>query len=391
MTRMPGVRVLAGRYGSWLTANGQSVLVSSDLGLDDPPQQLLELLAEEGLLTDHSHVYGTTVMMTTRCNLTCSYCYQNESALAGVPVRIPRKTLSPDALGQVRDFIARQMESYDKSALHLLLTGGEPLLQFRSCEQLLATLAPLGLTAAQMFTNAVLLTPERARTLAHGGLTHLQVSFDGYAADHDRYRKDAAGTGSYDKILRNIRQALDVAPQLAITARVNVTASNLDRLGLLLDDIADRVGASSVSLRLGLVDDIGIGFDDAPARNVRTGQQVRDLALAAVDLGFFVEPLASLADCLYCGVIGGGSGSVINSDGTLYSCWESVGRAGYEVGDLTVGYLPADQLTARWVDCSYNVTDRESSRAAVALICDQVDAAVLDRCYERLVPAETLA
>ncbi len=104
-----------------------------------------------------------------------------------------------------------------------------------------------------------------------------------------------------------------------------------------------------------------------------------------------MDLLATVADCLYCGVIGGGSGTVINADGTLYSCWESVGRTGYEVGDLRTGYLPPDQLDGRWVDCSYNVVDRERTRPAISQICDEVDVAVLDRRFELLTPLEVTA
>jgi uncharacterized protein len=380
-----------GNAATWLTGNGQSVLIDAGADLERPAPELVETLTAEGILTDMGHLYGATVMLTTRCNLSCSYCYQNESMEGEAPVRIQLQTLTPDRLAEVRDFVATQMRTYSKSALHVLLTGGEPLLQYRSCELLLEGLGPLGMVAAQMFTNAVLLTTDRARGLSAAGLTSLQVSFDGFSADHDRYRKDAAGTGSYERIVANIAAALDAVPQLAITARVNVTTSNVDRLHLLLEDLDNRVGAARLTLRLGLIDDIGIGFADAPARDLRTGNRVRDLAVGAVERGFTVDPLATVADCLYCGIVGGGSGTVINADGTLYSCWESVGRTGYEVGDLRSGYLSPDQLEGRWVDCSYNVVDRERTRSAISQICDEVDAAVLDRRFELLSPLEVTA
>lgn len=375
----------------WLSANGRSILVTADTDLSQPSAELLEALRTEGLLDKRSDVYGATVMTTTRCNLTCSYCYQNESALGPTPVRIPQRAMRPEMIDEVCSFITGQMARYGKAAVHLLLTGGEPLLQFRACEQILLRLGPLGLTAAQMFTNGVLLNAERASTLKQAGLTHVQISFDGNREDHDRYRRDTAGEGSFDRILRNLATALDAAPGLRVTARVNVSARNIDKLPEFLDSLAREIGVDTVSLRFGLLDDIGIGFSDAPERNAGTGAKIRSLAVEGVDRGFQVEPLATTENCLYCGVVGGGSGCVINADGALYSCWESVGRDGLEVGSVQSGYLPHEVLAPRWVDCSYNVVGGESSRDVIRQICDNVDAAVLDRQFEQAVAARALA
>ncbi len=180
MATLPGVRVLKGKYGTWLTGNGQSVLIASEADLDHPAAELVETLVAEGLLADMGHLYGATVMLTTRCNLTCSYCYQNESADEEIPVRIPRQTLTANRVAEVRDFVAAQMHANGKSALHVLLTGGEPLLQYGSCQLLLENLAPPGMAGVQMLTNAVLLTADRACGLSAAGLTSLQVSFDGF-------------------------------------------------------------------------------------------------------------------------------------------------------------------------------------------------------------------
>lgn len=74
---------------------------------------------------------------------------------------------------------------------------------------------------------------------------------------------------------------------------------------------------------------------------------------------------------------------MINADGTLYSCWESVGRAGYEVGTVVDGYLDASVLVDRWVDCSFNVVADGLSTGWMDEATDRIDARVLDRMYER--------
>lgn len=386
MNALSTLRALPGPHGTWLLRGAQAVLISTDTDLTSPPTDMVVALAEEGLLSEDHSTYGATVMLTTRCNLTCEYCYQNERLTERAPARIPTRTLAANQLDALTEFIRRQMATYEKSELSLLLTGGEPLLQFRTCLDLLEALTPLGLGAVQMFTNAVLLTPARAQALQQAGLTHLQVSFDRAQPDHDRYRKNRSGIGTYDRTLRNILAALDVAPSVDYVARINVSASNVPGLEQLIDDLAGRLGTDRICLRFGLLDDIGIGFVDAPGSMGQVRDLLMPVVLLAVDLGFTVDPLASVEDCLYCGVVGGGSGCVINADGTLYSCWESVGRSGYEVGDINHGYLTPEQLSGRWVDCSYNVTTARHDRTALSALCDAIDLAVLDRTYERSLP-----
>jgi uncharacterized protein len=77
--------------------------------------------------------------------------------------------------------------------------------------------------------------------------------------------------------------------------------------------------------------------------------------------------------CAYCSERDGRTGAVVNADGTLYSCWESAGRPGYEVGTVANGYLssyPAD----RWVSCARS--------GAGQRFADAVDAGLLDLLWE---------
>ena len=186
--------------------------------------------------------------------------------------------------------------------------------------------------------------------------------------------------------MENLASALDTAASLQVTARLNVNARSLTSLDDLLLTLGQFDAASRPSIRFGLVDDIGLNFSDAPERSDETAKRICELALHALDLGLHVQPMAAPGDCLFCSVVGGASGCVINADGTLYSCWESVGRTGFEVGDLTHGYMPMQDLAERWVDCSYNVTDAQTAKMAARRISDIVDAAVLDHAYELRYP-----
>lgn len=384
------VRVLPGRYGTWLDDGSQAVLVDDDVSLDAPPVGLIEALTGEGLTSSVSDAYAVTVVSTTRCNLVCDYCFQAEAGETGLS-RIPQVTVTDRRIEQMTRFVGRQMAATGKSTVDLLITGGEPLLSFQRCCDLLESFGDLGLSAAQMFTNGALLTAPRVERLHELGLSRVQVSLDGDKVEHDRYRRDASGRGSYDQVLANLHRAALVAPDLDLVVRINVSASNASSIARLVDELEHRIGPEAIELRFGLLDDIGVGFTNAPPRTEATMALLAEVMLGAVDRGFFVAPLASVAGCRYCSVPAGGSGCVINADGTLYSCWESVGRSGYEVGTVVDGYLDGSELAARWVDCSFNVDTRGWSTDWMNEVCDRIDTQVLDRMYERSMTAEATA
>lgn len=378
------LRILEGAHGIWYSRNGRSVLAADVADPLAPPAAVRQTIEEAGLFDERSDLYGATVMLTTRCNLTCGYCFQNDLSAGSIISRIPRRELTADLARGAQLFIQREMLRYGKTRLHLLLTGGEPLMNFPVCVELLRLMRPLGLQSAELFTNGVMFTLANARALVEAGLTHVQVSFDGARDDHDRYRKSAVGAGSYQRIMDNLRSVAAALPDLRLTARVNVTASNVSRLDELIDALAAVAAPGRISIRFGLIDDIGLDFADAPQREPELAEALRVLAHRAIAQGLRVQPMAALGDCLYCGIVGGGSGCVINADGALYSCWESVGRQDLSVGDLTKGFLSGDELEERWVDCSYNVRNREEMIARTKAISDAVDVAVLDEQFERL-------
>ena len=89
------------------------------------------------------------------------------------------------------------MRAADLARLHLMLFGGEPLVNAKGALALLtAAQEQLGLRDSLMVTNATLLTPRLARQLEDVGLSDVQVTFDGDQASHDQLRVTRSGAPS---------------------------------------------------------------------------------------------------------------------------------------------------------------------------------------------------
>jgi uncharacterized protein len=323
--------------------------------------------------------YSLTVLTSTDCNLGCGYCFQNvaQDATGGNrPPRIAHSRLTPQTIRQILEFGARQMAAVGIDRLHVLLFGGEPLLNPRGCKELLARAADYGLESASMISNATLLTPELAVELADLKLRWVQVTFDGDRGEHDAIRVRRGGGGTFDSIVDNIVRVSAVTP-LHWSLRVNVSHHNEAGVDDLIDTLADRLDLTRCGIHFAWVGDVGIGYANTMRHSATLAERFLGWRRHAVERGFRVSRPGASRPCLTCSYSNGLYGAVVNADGTLSSCWETAGKPGWQVGTAASGYLPADQTTDRWISCddSHQYSDDD---AAVREFTDTVDAAFLD-------------
>jgi uncharacterized protein len=326
--------------------------------------------------------YHMTVVITTRCNLACGYCFQNTGPaaphLGRAPSRIPGAALHDDSTAAILEFCRHQMAERKAERLDLMLFGGEPTLRLDQCLRLLAGARRIGLANAAMVSNGTRLEPDAAAALEQAGLQSVQVTLDGDAPVHDSLRTTIGGRGTFFAILRNLELGA-ARTTLRWVLRVNLTGRSIGSADALVDRLAERLDPQRFNIAFSLVNDSSPGFADTLAPSPALARQVGGLYVRALEAGFGVG-LPILSKCGACGEFGGATGSVVNADGTLYSCWESVGKQGYEVGTITAGYAPAEVIRPRWVSCGYEATNRPDS-AATQAYRDAVDATILDWRY----------
>jgi uncharacterized protein len=380
---MHGERLIQGADTWWFLGPGGIARVQRDqLTPDGRMRAAAERhLRSAGLFDPPPYrAYSLTVLTSTDCNLGCGYCFQNTSQdpMHGTrPPRITHARLTPRTIQSVLAFAASRMTEARLERLHLMLFGGEPLLNPKGCRDLLAAAADYGLSSAAMTTNGVLLTPALARQLGDLGLTSVQVTFDGDLADHDRIRVRRSGGGTFGAIVRNIADACEVT-DMRWSLRVNVSHRNRAGIDDLLDRLAGTLDAPRCSIYFALVGDVGIGYaNEVP----RTGELAADFARwygRALELGFRIPRPGANQPCQACSYQDGRYGAVVNADGTLYSCWETTGQPGWEVGTVTDGYLSPARTRDRWISCADRYRLTEDS-VAQQTFRDAVDAAVLDQ------------
>ena len=323
--------------------------------------------------------YSLTVLTSTDCNLGCAYCFQNtaqDPTGGSRPPRIVHSRLTSESIGKVLDFTAQRMAAEGFERLGIMLFGGEPLLNLKGCKELLTRAADYGLASAAMISNGVLLTPVVARELAERGLRTIQITFDGDQADHDQIRVRRSGGGTFEAILNNIVRASE-ATAIQWSLRVNVSHLNHGGVDALIARLAERVDPARCALYFARVGDAGVGYAN---ELLREGQLASDFIRwnrEALRHGFKMTSPKATPVCPACSYKNGQYGAVVNADGTLYSCWETSGRPGYEVGSIDQGYLSDEATDGRWLTCDENFQSEVES-SMIAAFNDTVDAALLD-------------
>ena len=173
----------------------------------------------------------TTLVLnvTSKCNLSCTYCYEYGEDKIVEASRKPR-FMNEETARQSVDFMFA--EAGDSPMVHLTFFGGETLLNFKVLRSALAyaheRASALGKTVdTSLTTNATLLREEIIDWIVEHDVG-VTVSMDGGREQQDAFRVFKNGMGSYDVVLPNIRMLLDRHRKRPVGARVTLTKQNLD-------------------------------------------------------------------------------------------------------------------------------------------------------------------
>lgn len=173
-------------------------------------------------LRDHS-VWKITVNPTLDCNLRCWYCYENH---------LKGSCMTEETIKSIGQLILNTLRRENIKQLQLAFFGGEPLLKFR---QVVIPVLQLAKDACKKYgtkllvsftTNAVCLTPQnldKLQTLTD--VLSVQIPFDGNRLWHNQIKKFSNGSGSYDLVVANAKNAIEKG--VFVNIRCNYTTQSL--------------------------------------------------------------------------------------------------------------------------------------------------------------------
>ena len=317
-----------------LSNSEEETLFNLGFLVPDLNKEQVEMLKHFDVTNKKIKKFSALMVMNLDCNLACKYCF--ESGIKG------KHYMSPETAAMVFNYIESNHLSKGKD-VSLDFYGGEPLLSFEQIKylaiKLMASAKKKGRGCSfSLVTNGTMLTGKRAEELASLGLKEAKITIDGPRGNHNRFRPFKSGLGSFDHIIKNIREACDF---ITIQIGGNFTCENYRVFPQLLDYLL-KTGITPDKISM-------IKFDPATKTGGQCGlpdfnegcNSINDPWLFEASLFLreeilkrgFTTPKIKEASCM----IEFKADMVINWDGSLYKCPGFIGNKNFEVGDLREG------------------------------------------------------
>jgi len=171
--------------------------------------------------------YSFVFTVTLACNFRCIYCYEEKH-----PVE-----MTWDVASRCINFMVERIKESKQKDVRIIFYGGEPLLKFNLIKKILIEsekrLPNCIKISTGIVTNGSLLTEKVARFMKRFNCNYSLISLDGLRETHNRRRPFASGEGSFDAVVKGIKNAIKNFSQVII--RINVDKTNKKELPAFLE------------------------------------------------------------------------------------------------------------------------------------------------------------
>ena len=324
--------------------------------VDEALAELAQLKADGLLFTDDPYrgmlpnwnkstvVKALCLHIAHDCNLRCAYCFAGTGEYKG-----HRSMMSPEVGRKAIDFLIDA--SGNRKNLEVDFFGGEPLMNFDTVKDIVAYARGREAETGKNFrftltTNAVLLDEEKMKW-ADEVMHNIVLSIDGRPEVNDAMRKRVDGSGSYERILPNIRKMVALRGEKSYYVRGTFTRANLD----FADDVLHlaHLGFDQVSVEPVVANkdsDLDIREEDLDRcraeyeRLARLYVQERKNGNRFNFFHFMID--LEGGPCVAKRLRGCGSGTeymAVTPEGDLYPCHQFVGQSEFRLGDVFGGLV----------------------------------------------------
>ncbi len=290
------------------------------------------------------------------CNLNCEYCFASQGKYNG-----ERALMSFEVGKRALDFLVEN--SGNRRNLEVDFFGGEPLMNWDVVKELVAYARSIEGEHKKNFrftltTNGVLVDDE-VIDFANREMNNVVMSIDGRPEVHDRFRRDYAGGGSFDRVVPKFLKFAEARGDREYYVRGTYTHHNTD----FTNDIfyLHDLGFTKLSMEPVVCapdDPCALTKEDLPVL-FRQYEILAEYMLKCEREGrpfTFYHYMIDLSHgpCIYKRIAGCGSGTeylAVTPWGDLYPCHQFVGDEKYLMGNVWDGVTNAD-IRERFGHCN---------------------------------------
>ena len=295
------------------------------------------------------------------CNLRCKYCFAEDGQYHGKV-----DFMSADTAKKAIDFLISK--SGPRRRLEVDFFGGEPTLNMDAVRAAIDYARSVERNAGKEFrftitTNAYALSDELIDYF-NREMYNVVLSIDGRKSVHDRVRKDAAGKGSFDRVLENARRLVERRGDKSYYVRGTFTAANRDfaRDVLALNDYGfGQVSLEPVvlsdddplALKPEHVEELRSQYEILAAEYLRRRASGREFGFFHFNVDIYNGPCAAKR---LVGCNAGDEYLAVAPDGNIYPCHRFDGMPDYVIGNVNDGSFD-ERLPRTFNSC--NLTKKE--------------------------------
>lgn len=300
-------------------------------------------LYEKFAMTDDSESFVKALCLNVihDCNLRCKYCFADEGEYKGC-----RKPMSAEVGMRAIDFVIKK--SGKRKNIEVDLFGGEPLMVFNTIKEIVEYAKEQEKIHNKnirftMTTNATLLNDEIIEYIDKN-MGNIILSIDGRKEVNDKVRVRVDGSGSFDRILPNIKKMVDMRDKSKqYYARGTFTRNNTD----FFQDVMALAneGFSEISIEPVVLPgehELSLRKEDLPVifeqydmiynemlKRQNEGKDIFRFYHFNIDLNG--------GPCVYKRISGCGAGHeyvAVTPDGEVYPCHQFVGNKDFLMGNI---------------------------------------------------------
>lgn len=276
-----------------------------------------------------------TVVMNLDCNYACIYCYEGQ--MKG------KIYMSDETAEQLIGFIKEKFTN-NKKFINIDFYGGEPLLSAGLIKKISAEMKSFTASRGASYTftiitNSSLFKRRLAEELVELGLQNIKTTIDGPSEIHNSCRPFKTGGGSFEAIIRNIKETCDITK---IVIGGNFQRDNYERFPELLDYLENE-GLTPDKIYMVKFDPVlnRLSGDAARIDYVDGSMSINEPWL--IRAGAFLReeilrrgyntPKITPTPCQ----VELNDYFIVNFDGSIYKCPAFLGREEFAIGDLEKG------------------------------------------------------
>jgi uncharacterized protein len=341
-----------------------NALLNGQFIIEQGQDELEVLKVRNRLARFGTSTLGLAIAPTLDCNFKCKYCYAD----------IKSETMDSAVQSSLIQFVKNKSDTIKH--LNITWLGGEPFLAFNIIKNLTNHFVKVCDKkninySAGIITNGYLLSKEVFSQLSEQKINFIQITLDGPQNIHDKRRPLKNGGGTFDTIIRNLENIIDIREDIAIAVRVNIDKMNKESAEHLLDTLRIKKLDQKLIVGPAQVEAVTKSCKNISDSCLSDTSFYKDVevtfteTLLRKDMKVYKKPLIRGG---YCGA-DGISTFVVDPLGNLYKCWNDVGVRESMVGYINQeGQIKLNKKITKWL--AWDPFEKEACRACKFLpIC----------------------